>query len=323
MNDAGGILQNMALNPKPFNFQPFNFLSRLGSFASNFLPFGNLLDTGIGLVSQISNNLYDRKLQQELFRRDDTTLDRQMAMYERNGVNPLLAVPQAQVTNTKGFEPSSIQTNFNQSWLNHMQKKTLQQQSTKMWLDNALAREDLEIKKNQAKLSNLNAEYEGELLKAKINGAKAYRQEYYSDKLYDFPFEDVGVYPLEPKTFEEKLIRQVFNVLGWIKDKHETSKGTSSSIPKEPKVQPTEQEKWNEYTKNEQYNAVVKVLNKGTVKGSGFEITELTSGRNSFLQWRETDNGYVEVSLYPGTWEKIYNDNDLYKYLYENGWRAK
>lgn len=86
--------------------------SSLRSFFLNMLPYGSLIDSGISLISGIVNNIRNRNLQQELWNRDDTQMDRLMAQYQRNGINPLLSVPQVSGANTKGFEPNLISTNF-------------------------------------------------------------------------------------------------------------------------------------------------------------------------------------------------------------------
>ena len=131
-----------------FNYASSNPVgSFIRSFASNLLPFGNLIDNGIGLISGISNNIYDRQLQERLFERDDTSLDRTMEMYKRNGLNPLLALPNANAGNTRGPEPANISSDFNQSILNSYQRKQMKLAEQKMYLENAIAREDLNDKK--------------------------------------------------------------------------------------------------------------------------------------------------------------------------------
>ena len=86
--------------------------SLFGDVAKSSFPWLGLVDTGIGLLSGLFNNQRDKALQERLFERDDTSLDRTMAMYKRNGINPLLAVPGASATNTNGFETAPLQTNF-------------------------------------------------------------------------------------------------------------------------------------------------------------------------------------------------------------------
>ena len=170
-------------------FSPTNQINnslgtRIGSgikdFFTSLLPFGNLIDTGIGLISGISNNVYDRNLQQQLFQRDDTTLDRTMEAYKRNGINPLMALPNATAGNTKGFEPSLVQSNFGQSYLYKMQKEQLNLSAQKMRLENGIAKEELKEKQ-------LTNELERRLLRAKVNANYVNLQDYYSDMANKYP----------------------------------------------------------------------------------------------------------------------------------------
>lgn len=190
------------------------------SFINSSLPWTNLIDTGIGLISGISNNIYDRQLQERLFERDDTFLDRTMQMYQRNGVNPLMALPGAAAGNTKGFEPTSISSNLNQSYLNSMQKKQLGLTEEKMWLDNAIAKEDLDVKRNQAKVSNLKATLESKVLKAKLNGFKAYAHDYYPTLYpnYDLDYSDVGIDPADGNSLYSLLVKALTQVVDSVKD---------------------------------------------------------------------------------------------------------
>lgn len=179
-----------------------NFGSGIKDFFTGLLPFGSLIDSGIGLASGISNNIYDRNLQQQIFGRDDTTLDRTMQAYQRNGLNPLLALPNATAGNTKAFEPSQIQSNFNQAYLNKMQKSSLELQDEKMRLDNAIAREDLNMRK-------MNNDLERQILQGKINAQFTNREDYYGNK-YKLPFENAGV-DYTGFTENEKLARYIHN----------------------------------------------------------------------------------------------------------------
>lgn len=190
------------------------------SFINGILPWSNFIDTGIGLISGISNNIYDRQLQERLFSRDDTQLDRTMKMYERNGINPLMALPSASAGNTKGFEPTTLSSNFNQSYLNSMQKKQLNLSEEKMWLDNAIAKEDLGIKRNQAKVSNLKTELEAKALKAKLNGYKAFAHDWYPSLYpnYDLEYLDEGIDPADGSSLVSSLMRILTQVVDSTKD---------------------------------------------------------------------------------------------------------
>lgn len=191
------------------------------SFMSDFLPFGNLIDTGVGLISGISNNIYDRQLQERLFQRDDTTLDRTMEAYNRNGINPLMALPNATAGNTKGFEPTNLQSNFNQNYLNYMQKKSLEHQETKMWLDNEIAKQDLAVKKKQAGVTNLKTDLEAKVLKAKLNGFKAYGHDYYPTLYpeYDLEYPEIGVAPADGSSWFNTLMKFISQAVDGAKDK--------------------------------------------------------------------------------------------------------
>lgn len=207
----------------PINQNNGSFASTVGSgikdFFTSLLPFGNLIDTGIGLISGISNNVYDRNLQQQLFQRDDTTLDRTMQAYKRNGINPLMALPNATAGNTKGFEPSPIQSNFNQSYLNYMQKEQLNLSAEKMRLENGIAREELTQKK-------LNNDLERSLLKAKINANYTNFIDYYSDlgdRYKEMPHAGYGV-DIIPMSEKEKLVRSAMNLMSGDPYPEETKK---------------------------------------------------------------------------------------------------
>lgn len=184
------------------------FGSGLKSFFTSLLPFGNLIDNGIGLISGISNNIYDRQLQQTLFNRDDTSLDRTMAMYQRNGINPLLALPNASAGNTRGPEPANIQSDFNQSILNSFQRKQLDLTEEKMRLENGIARQELKAK-------TFNNDLERRLLKAKVNANYTNKVDYYGDQgetYKDMPYADEGV-DIIPMSEKEKLVRKALNVV--------------------------------------------------------------------------------------------------------------
>lgn len=106
------------------------------------LNVGNLIDNGIGLVSGLNQNIYDKWLQNKLFERDDTSLDRTMEMYRRNGLNPLLGLPGASATNTKGFEGGSMSTNF-------AEQKAQNLQIAQLYLQNKQAEQSLFHQKEQ------------------------------------------------------------------------------------------------------------------------------------------------------------------------------
>lgn len=79
-------------------------LVQLGkSIFGNRGNFDTMFNLGTGLESQI----YNRGLQQQLFNRDDTAVQRAMADYNAAGLNPLLGLPNA-ASNTKGFESSGL-----------------------------------------------------------------------------------------------------------------------------------------------------------------------------------------------------------------------
>ena len=79
-------------------------LVQLGkSIFGNRGNFDTMFNLGTGLESQI----YNRGLQQQLFNRDDTAVQRAMKDYDAAGLNPLLGLPNA-ASNTKGFESSGL-----------------------------------------------------------------------------------------------------------------------------------------------------------------------------------------------------------------------
>lgn len=183
--------------------------SNNGLSLSSLLPFGSLIDSGIGLISGISNNIYDRQLQKTIFERDDTQLTRLMNEYKNNGLNPLLGLPGASVGNTKGFEPSQIQSNFAEANAQKMQLDSLKLQNKNMNIQNLIAREELKEKR----LSN---QLERELMRGKINAQNTHKQNFYKD--YDLPFPSSGV-EYVPQTEKEKLVRFVFDNWDDVKNK--------------------------------------------------------------------------------------------------------
>ena len=202
------VLQNSSVNP--IGSSGGNWFTK---FLSNILPFGGLLDAGIGLISGISNNVYDRQLQKTIFERDDTQLTRLMNEYKRNGLNPLLGLPGASVGNTKGFEPSPIQTNFNQSYANKLAMDRLKIDNWKAKEDLKVARYDAEIRGYEAQQKRINSELEAKILKGKINAQVTNRADYYDDQdKYKLPYSDsdIGV-DYTGMTEHEKIARYIYN----------------------------------------------------------------------------------------------------------------
>lgn len=178
---------------------------------SSLLPFGSLIDSGIGLISGISNNIYDRQLQQTIFERDDTQLTRLMKEYQRNGLNPLLGLPGASVGNTKGFEPSQISSNFSNAYSQKLQLDSLKLQNKNMDIQNDIARQELKEKK----MSNA---LERTLMKAKVNANRTHFKDYFDSDKYRNLFDDgtiVGV-DFSGQSEKERLIRFVLTQLGLI-----------------------------------------------------------------------------------------------------------
>lgn len=180
-----------------------NMFSQRPSFLSNLLPYGNLIDSGIGLISGISNNIYDRQLQERIFQRDDTQLSRLMSEYQRNGLNPLLGLPGASVGNTKGFEPTQLSSNFGHSFEQDIQKKSLRYTVANQRIQNQIAKEELQEKK----LTNA---LERRLLRGQVNAQHTVKKDFYGEGNYDFPFAEEGVQYI-PQTEGEKVVRFVLN----------------------------------------------------------------------------------------------------------------
>lgn len=177
---------------------------------SHILPYGGLIDSGIGLISGIANNMYDRNLQQQIFNRDDTTLDRTMAAYRRNGLNPLLGLPNATAGNTKGFEPAQLQSDFNSSYVNKLATDRLKLDNWKAKEDLKVSRYDAEIRGYEAQQKRLNAELEAEILKSKINAAHVNKEDYFKNSHVNLPYSDAGV-DYSNMTQEEKAFRYLHN----------------------------------------------------------------------------------------------------------------
>lgn len=288
-----------------------SFWSQLGeglrSFATSMLPFGSLIDSGIGLISGLSNNAYSRNLQQQLFERDDTSLDRTMAMYERNGVNPLLSLPNATATNTKGFEPGQLESNFAQAETMALQNEL--QEANIAFMD--AQKENLEEQLGLLKKDSQNKDIEKALNQARLNWAKQYGNTRGNKE------------PMLPP-YHESEIEQILSALLNNKDKVKNvlPSGDKSDEPDTPYTKRAEKQKkeLTELSRKEAYNGLLKVIERNTTKDLGMKVFD-SSGRIDYFQWRENKkSGVIEVQIKPGDWVSFKNDSELYNYLYEHGY---
>lgn len=226
-------------------------------FLSNILPYGNLIDSGIGLISGIANNIYDRQLQDKIFNRDDTTLDRTMEAYKRNGLNPLLGLPNAAAGNTKGFEPSQFSSNFGQSYVNKMAMDRLKLDNWKAKEDLKVARYDAEIRGYEAKQKRLNTELEAEILRGKINAQHVNKEDYFKNS-HTLPYTDSGV-DFSNMTQEEKAFRYLHNQ--YVEDPAMNLRNEASQLVKDNKIteNPNLSDGYNYTSKSgRNYNLVIK-----------------------------------------------------------------
>lgn len=288
-----------------------SFWSQLGeglrSFATSMLPFGSLIDSGIGLISGLSNNAYSRNLQQQLFERDDTTLDRTMAMYERNGINPLLSLPNATATNTKGFEPGLLESNFAQAESLSLQNEL--QEANIAFMD--AQKENLEEQLGLLKKDSQNKDIENALNQARLNWAKFYGKTRGNGD------------PMIP-AYHESEVEQLLSAFLNNKDKLKSAlpSSNSSEESKSPYTHASEKQKeeLTELSRKEAYKGVLGVIEKHTTKDLGLKVFD-SSGRVDYFQWRENKkSGVIEVQFRPGDWVSFKNDNELYKYLFDNGY---
>lgn len=64
----------------------------MSSFFDFLNPISNLFSTGYRVYQDQRNYNYQKQLQEELFNRDDTAMQRRMADYQAAGINPLMAL---------------------------------------------------------------------------------------------------------------------------------------------------------------------------------------------------------------------------------------
>lgn len=267
------------------------------SFIDSLSQYGHLIDSGIGLASGISNNLYDRALQERLFQRDDTQLTRLMSEYKQNGLNPLLGLPGASVGNTKGFEPTQIQSNFNQGFENKIARDTLYLNREKMRLENGIAREDLQQRK-------MNNDLERKLLKGKLNAQHAFKTEFYPD-ISDWTYSDEGVDPMS-MTETEKLVRVLGSLAKELFGKNDEDSQTSS------KSKSSEDEGLKKVTAKERTEGAKKLYNSLYTDRAGNLITK--NGKGYPIKF---EDGKIKL-LYDNEWQSFGSDTEFYKFVYDN-----
>lgn len=266
------------------------------SFFDSLSQYGHLIDTGIGLASGISNNLYDRALQERLFQRDDTQLTRLMSEYKQNGLNPLLGLPGASVGNTKGFEPTQIQSNFNQGFENKIARDTLYLNREKMRLENGIAREDLQQRK-------MNNDLERKLLKGKINAQHAYKTEFYPD-INDWIYNEEGVDPTSMSQ-NEKLLRVLGTLAKELFGKNDEDVQTSSKSK-------SENDGLKKVTAKERTEGAKKLYNSLFTDRAGNLITK--NGKGYPIKF---ENSQIKL-FYDNQWYSFGSDTEFYKFVYDN-----
>lgn len=266
------------------------------SFIDSLSNYGHLIDTGIGLASGISNNLYDRALQERLFQRDDTQLTRLMSEYKQNGLNPLLGLPGASVGNTKGFEPTQIQSNFNQGFENKIARDTLYLNREKMRLENGIAREDLQQRK-------MNNDLERKLLKGKINAQHAYKTEFYPD-INDWIYNEEGVDPTSMSQ-NEKLLRVLGTLAKELFGKNDEDGQTSSKSK-------SEDDGLKKVTAKERTEGAKKLYNSLFIDRAGNLITR--NGKGYPITF---EDGNIKLK-FENQWYSFGSDTEFYKFVYDN-----
>lgn len=289
----------------------FNDLGSLfGDVAKSSFPWLGLIDSGIGLLSGLFNNQRDKALQERLFQRDDTTLDRTMEMYRRNGVNPLLAVPGSTATNTKGFETSPLQSNFN---LVHQQKLA----DERMRLENGIMREELNLKREDLKIRRAEANSSIGLRSAQILNENAkYHGAVRYGQLHDLFGDKEPFYPVNDGTpWYAKLLEDI--VMSYVNKNKSNSDnaaaGTSSSL--ERKVSnPTK-----EAADKASYDAVTRYFKKRKTS-AGIPYVD-DKGHNSYFQVKPVKgkNEYLVQFDFDG-WRTVSSWQDLQDLARERGY---
>lgn len=195
-----------------FNYiQPLQQENPVLKFLTNLLPFGGLIDSGISLISGAINNRRTQELQQELWNRDDTALDRTMQAYARNNLNPLMALPNVSAGNTKGFETSALQSNFAQ--LEAQKQAREMHELNKKIMHNQDQREQETFNKN---IDLMNAQIEDSRLNSQIKQAEINKNKYFGG-LMGYSDAD-GMTPFNVNVEDALLMRGVTTTEDWFKN---------------------------------------------------------------------------------------------------------
>lgn len=282
--------------------QPNSFWKTLGNIASSFLPFGSLIDSGINLISGISNNLYSRRLQQTMFNRDDTAMDRLMAQYERNGVNPLLAVPGVTQGNTKAFEPGQVSSNFAE-----LENQRLAREQFKK--NNQLLDKQIEQLEQTMRLNKNSTDMDLALKQAELNGYIDYSNKHQLSSRF------TAVKPAESKSDWQKLAEWIYNFMSGNGSEKPDLPFPTSSSPK-----PTAEEKNREATRVERAEGLYKTAKPYMIKNEGLSVISTNGVKQRiparFVKEKGSKVQYLELKPDFGKdWIRFYNDQELYDWL--------
>ena len=216
----------------PWYMSLWNGIKGIGSFIGNGIK--NLLGLGAGNIATDLYNIYQQQLNNErtmayndrLLERDDTSLARLMKQYEENNINPLLAVPNVSSSTTKGFETSAVQS--------HLDTQAMAMAHEQYKLNKERQELELDIMRDQNRRANeehnrnlITKDFENQILKSKLNGAKAYAKIYGSG----LGFDEEGYIPPFAMTSWEKILSGLASGLKALGEKADKTFSFTDSRP--------------------------------------------------------------------------------------------
>lgn len=282
-----------------YALQPLSMLIK-GIFGSS----GNF-DTAFNFGAGIESQMYNRSLQERLFKRDDNAIQRMAKDYESAGFNPLLAVGGTGSANTKAFESSGLEVD------------TLGKEYQEKEIANLDKQKDL----LNEQVLDLKGQRERN---ASLDRAKQRRNRYMA-KLLDIKDAPDGIDITDYDVKDLLLLRTL--------DKGEDAiKQMTSSTD-------SEQENAYDLYKQQKYN--YNSLSEKEKKSVDLTLKEERKGVQNVLK-RYDNNGRIYLSvkdgsakafyidytkygvlLYNGNSQHVfYNDSDFYKWLDENKYKA-
>lgn len=281
-------------------------LEPLIGLAKNIFGSRSNLDTMFNLGTGLESTIYNRQLQNTLFQRDDSAMQRAMADYEKAGINPLMALGGAGAGNTKGFESSGLTVDT-------LGKKAQETQidytrKEKEYLDKQITEFDVQRERNR------------QLDEAKINRNKFIAKLLGIDSTYidgvdisDYSAKDLALLRIMNKG--DDIIDSGFPTSN--DDEQKDFENYRESKTNFSKKSSKEQDSINSSMK-ESYKGL-----KKTLKKYGYDDKEIhvktSDGAYKVLKY---DYGKYGVIFYTDDGKKIfYNDTDLWSWMSDKGYK--